>query len=191
MDTRSDPNNEPRRPKPRVCFYHPNARGTGSALRLEPHVARKPGERCDGFFLEMAPQKTLSSREDGHGKPATFDWEKKITVKLGFTDICELLAVLEGKSEQAGGKRDGLYHQNGRTNTLIRMAAHEAGGCAISLSRKAAGEQEASRVGTVLSLPESLGLRHVLTFGILRTAFPVAPECDVNAFRPEPAGVSV
>ena len=50
---------------------------------------------------------------------ATFDWAAKVTVKLGFTDVCELLTVLEGQVDHVGGQRDGIYHENGNANTII------------------------------------------------------------------------
>jgi len=55
-------------------FYHPNTKGQGAALRLEPRFSNGQGERYNCFFLEMAaqqaetPDRTANSSEAGfHG----------------------------------------------------------------------------------------------------------------------------
>jgi hypothetical protein len=127
----------------KLAFYHPNGAGNGAALQLEPRFSRRESDRYDCFFLDMAPQKSAASRAGDKKVPATFDWERKVTVKLDFVDICELMTVLEGRAEKAGGQRNGLYHENGKANTMITFQKNaERGGYLIGLSkrtRKAAG----------------------------------------------------
>lgn len=144
-----------------LTLYHPTSKGTGAALRLDPSIN---GRGC--FFLEMATQKPAS--ETGGTRPgqARFEWENKITVKLGFTDVCEFLAVLEGKSEKAGNSDKGLFHKNGGTNTMIRFESHESGGYAVSLSRKTGGSDQPTRIWTILSPIEAIGFRHILATGL-------------------------
>ena len=126
------------------------------------------------FFLEMAAQRSVARRGADGFEPACFDWENKITAKLGFQDLCHVLAVLEGKAEFAGGKRDGLYHRNGRGTTVIRFRRGENGGYLVGLSRKGNDEEEAQRIGTVLSEAEAVGLRHVLALGLYFMSVPHA-----------------
>ncbi|MBT3192476.1 MAG: hypothetical protein HN341_07970 [Verrucomicrobia bacterium] len=156
----------------RLTFYHANGQGTGTAVQFEPRINQHPGDRYNCFFLDMAPQKTVGRRGEGEPAHATFDWERKVTVKLGFADISELLSVLDGVSDHVGGKRESLYHQSGATNTMIRFSRHDSGGIALSLSRKSADSDEASRVGTILSPQESVGLGHVLRVGLFFITFP-------------------
>ncbi len=156
----------------RLTFYHANGQGTGAAAQLEPRINRQPGDNYNCFFLDMARQKTVARRNGRETTHATFDWENKITVKLDFTDICEFLTVLEGECGQVGGKRGALYHQNGDTNTMIRLSRHESGGVALSVSRKSAGAEQATRIGTVLNRTEALGLRHILQRGLFSITFP-------------------
>ncbi len=158
----------------KLILYHASPRGTGSALALEPRINRRVGERYNCIFLEMARQKTAPAANGQAGAPATFDWENKITVKLDFGDICEFLAVLEGRQERLGGKRDGLYHESGQANTLIRLQRHETGaGYVVGLSRKSKGStEEAAKVNLLLSEPEALGLRVVLLGGLFAITFP-------------------
>jgi len=103
---------------------------------------------------------------------ATFDWEQKITVKLDFSDISELLTVLDGVSDHVGGKREALYHQNGDANTMIHFSRHASGGIALSLSRKRVGDSQPNRIGTVLGHAEAVGLRHILHMGLFFITFP-------------------
>jgi len=158
----------------RLTLYHANGQGSGAAVQLEPRINRRAGERYNCFFLEMAPQRTAPVRTESGMTPATFDWERKITVKLNFLDICELLAVLEGESDHVGGTRDGLYHQSGEANTIIRFRLHDSGGYLLALSRKCTASSEVSRVGTVLSRKEAIGLRHIFQAGLFFVTLPMA-----------------
>ena len=46
----------------RLMFYHPNSKGTGTALQLELRLNRGAEDRYDCFFLEMAQQKSTARR---------------------------------------------------------------------------------------------------------------------------------
>ncbi len=156
----------------KVAFYHPTAKGDGSALRLEPRVNRMESDRHNCFYLEMAPQKTVASREDAQRNPATFDWERKMTVKLGFSDICELLAVLEGRQEKAGGARNGLYHESEKAVTVISFTRNmERGGHLVGISRKDKEGGLLVRLHMALGEAESIGLRCILQSGLFYLSF--------------------
>ncbi len=152
-------------------FYHPSQTGSGSALRLEPRFSHSDSDRYNCFFLEMAAQKTAPRQEDGKRVPATFDWPAKLAVKLDFTDICELLMVLEGQADKAGGSRNGLYHQNGASNTIISCQKSDRGGVLLGLSRKDKAAGEARRISLVLNPSEAIGLRTVLQSSLFFLAF--------------------
>ncbi len=155
-----------------LAIYHPNAKGTGAALQLEPRVNRRRGDRANCFFVDLAGQKTVAGTSEGRRVPATFDWERKLTIKLGFNDVCEVLAVLEGRQTQAGGARDGLFHDNGNANTLITFQQDAGGkGYYLGLSRKDKGADQADRVGILLSATEAIGLRCILQTGLFFVFF--------------------
>ncbi len=146
----------------RLVFYHANGQGTGMALQFELRMNRKGEERYDCIFMEMARQKTASSGMGGQRVPATFDWGGKVTIKLDFFDVCEMLLVLEGKSEKMGGGRNGLYHEAKGSSVLITMErGTKQGGYYIGISKKKGAEQ-VFKGQILLSEAESLGLRHVL-----------------------------
>jgi len=165
------PNSVKRRAhQPRLAFYHPTSSGGGAAMRLEFHPARPDRDGC--FFLEMARQKSLAGRNESGRQAATFDWEEKITVKLGFTDVCGLLLVLEGRCEQAGGGR-GLFHDTPEGSTVINLRHNaEPAGYALELSRKLkqAGA-EPQRLRVVLTEAEALGLRAVFQSALFYLVF--------------------
>ncbi|HMO51355.1 MAG TPA: hypothetical protein PKE26_08695 [Kiritimatiellia bacterium] len=166
-------------PEPRTDFkgrslglYHPNSRGAGSALRLEPRVNRDDSERYNCFFLEMAAQKTPARRDSNGVVPATFDWANKITVKLGFLDVAELIAVLEGRLPRAGGERNGIYHATGSGNTVIAFVRNEENGSFyLALSAKRHGADAVRKVGITLSPVEAAGLRCLLQTGLFFVTF--------------------
>ncbi len=153
-------------------FYHPNSKGTGSALRLEPRINRDDNDRYNCFFIEMAPQKSIASRGADGMTPATFDWTKKITVKLGFLDIAEMLTVMEGKAPRVGGERNGLYHASAGSNTLIAFQRNtDTGTYYLALSIKRNGDATPHKVGITLSEAEATGLRCLLQTGLFFVTF--------------------
>lgn len=155
-------------------IYHPNGRGTGSAVRLEPRVNGAGEERYNCFFLEFASQKSVAQRAAGVPH-ATFDWVNKITVKLGFLDVGEILLVLEGQQSHIGGQRQGLYHANGTGNTLITlMHDPERKSYYLAVSRKRDGEAAPQRIGIGLTPAEATGLRCLLQTGLFNVIFPCA-----------------
>ena len=151
----------------RLAFYHPTSSGSGAAARFEFHPARSERDGC--FFLEMARQKTVPNRAAPQRQAATFDWEKKLTVKLGLPDICSLLLVLEGKNEQAGNGRGGLFHDTAEANAVInlRHQTEPTPGFALEVSRKSKREaSEVQRLRVVLTEAEAIGLRCVFQSAI-------------------------
>jgi len=104
--------------------------------------------------------------------PATFDWENKITVKLGFLDISELLVVLEGRALRVGGERSGLYHASGEGNTLIsfqRNSEHHT--YYLALSSKRGKDDAPQKIGIMLNEAEATGMRCLLQTGLFFITF--------------------
>jgi len=63
---------------------------------------------------------------------ARFDWANKLIMKLGVTDIGEILAVLERRQKGVGPQKDGrhrgLFHQTaGGSTTLLFEESQQAG----------------------------------------------------------------
>ena len=169
------PNDAPKAYPPRLVFYHPNGKGTGCAVQFDLRPAAGDREGC--LFAAFANQKSVA--EGGRNAPsasrqaATFNWAEKITVKLNFSDVCQLLMVLSGKSASAcDGK--GLFHDTGETLTIIHMArqAEPVAGISFEVSKKrknAEGTPQRSRI--LFTESESLGLSRLFSAILLPLAF--------------------
>ena len=155
----------------RLAFYHPNSAGHGCAVRFELRPARRGREGY--IFAELARQKSMVQQQNGARQAATFDWEARVAIKLGLTDVCAMLAVLEGRSTAAGGDK-GLFHQTDVATTVItfRRVEEPFAGYAFEVSRKErrAGA-EAIRLRIGLSEAEGCGLRQVFADAIFHLCF--------------------
>ncbi len=152
-------------------FYHPNRAGNGAAMQVEPRFCNRKDTRYNCFFLELAEQQTAQRGGGSQREPATFNWKEKLAVKLDFGDICELLVVLEGRADKAGGGGNGLYHAHEKACTIITCQAGEKGAVFIGLSRKDTVSGETRRLRILLSPSEVIGLRHVLQSSLFFLAF--------------------
>ena len=155
----------------RLVFYHANGKGTGAAVQFELRMNRNGEGSYDCIFMEMALQKTTASSIGGERTPATFDWGRKVTVKLDFNDICEMLLVLEGQKETLGSNKNGLYHEAKGASVLIALEK-DAGqsGYYVGISKKRGAEQ-VFKGRMLLSQTESLGLRHILQASLFWMVF--------------------
>lgn len=177
MNSRTDSNStgEPatngRMRRQKLTLYHPNSAGNGAAMQLEPRLNRSDSDRYNCFFMEMASQRSVAARTNDKTEPASFDWAKKLTVKLDFADVCEMLAVLEGRVDKLGGQRNGLFHKSGNASTIITLQKADRGGYFLGLSRKAAGDETAARVNMTLTDAEAIGLRALFQTGLFFITF--------------------
>ena len=138
-----DPQNtstSPQRFRASDCYYHANAKGTGSAIKFELHPAHDdtPGS----IFAKLAPQRTVGSVQNGMQTFPTFDWRNAINLKLDRSDLSQLLQVLRGIQESVmDGK--GLFHRSIAGSTVIKFShqIEPRPGYLLSVWRKpAAGE---------------------------------------------------
>ncbi|MEI6563920.1 MAG: hypothetical protein WCO42_06410 [bacterium] len=161
--------------KPRdqkLTYYHPTSSGNGVALQIDPRVNRREGDRYNCFFFEMAAQKTAPERDGEKRGYSSFDWENKLTVKMDFGDLCELLLVLEGKQERVGGQKNGLYHDTEKANTVISFGRiPEKSGYSFGLSRKEKESGKLTRLTIGLSEAEAIGLRCIIQSGLFFITF--------------------
>ncbi len=162
--------------RPRLSFYHANSKGTGSAARFE--VIPACGERDGVIFMTLAQQKSIAAGSDAQGNRqyATFDWQNRVTVKLNFNDICQMLLVFRGLATTImDGK--GLYHDSRHTTTLINLSrqADPYPGLSLDVSRRSKVETESAvRVRMLFNSAEAFGLGTVLeqSLGVLAFGIP-------------------
>jgi len=169
-----------------LAFYHPTGNGNGSAVRFELRPARRGREGC--IFAEIAPQKTRAVRDPGQKRPATFDWQARIVVKLGLSDLCAMMSVLEGREDSAGGER-GLFHQSADATTVIgfRRVTEPLAGYVFEVSRKMRTQNapDPVRLRIVLGENEACALRHVLAGSFFHLCFYWRSQ-EVAPLEPEP-----
>jgi hypothetical protein len=177
--------------RPRLSFYHANGKGTGSVAQFE--VVPAGGDRDGSVFLTLAAQKSVATGSAGQGnrQHATFDWQSRVTVKLNFGDLCQMLLVLKGQAASiAEGK--GLYHDTRAATTIINLSRQtEPSPClTLEVSRKGKSESDAAtRVRIALNAAEALGLGIVLeqALGLLAFGIPREPAfASGGAAREEP-----
>lgn len=151
----------------RVSFYHANGQGTGTAVQFELRLNRPGEQRYGCFFMVMSKQKSVAQRNGSDTVHATFDWEHGVTVKLGFSDLCEFVAVLEGQKASPGSNGAGLYHQSAQGNTVVDLRKSQKGdGFMLAVSKKDGAGTQLFKGATCLGLAEAIGLRCVLQTGL-------------------------
>ena len=148
--------------RPELAFYHPNAKGTGCAVKFGLHPAHDDKE--GSIFLSAASQLTVGGRGGERVFPR-FDWERRICVKLDFTDLCKILQVLRGECESIDDGR-GLYHRRLGVSTTIRFRhVVEPDSCySLELYRNSGREgDDALSAHILFSQAEALGIAEVFS----------------------------
>ena len=176
---------ESRAYRPKLALYHPNARGTGSAVRFELLPAVDDAEGC--IMLTIAGQSAVGDRRAPTPTYARFDWENKIVVKLGFTDLCQMLQVFRGECESIGDGQ-GLVHRAkcGLTRITLRHLVEPIVGYSLDLYRTMPGGQETSS-RFFFSPAEALGLTEAVSGSMAVICFGVPMAQAASAERVESA----
>ena len=73
-------------------IYKPSKNNSGSVSSWQVSLDSNP-EKGNNVFLDCANQK--QSENDN----AAFDWDNKVTVKLGLPDLGAILSVLNGRQD--------------------------------------------------------------------------------------------
>ena len=141
---------------PTLTMYHPNGKGTGSAIRLELHPAHD--DTAGSIMATIAMQLATGDRPGTVPVYPRFDWKGAITVKLDFTDICKMLQVFRGECESLEDGR-GLFHQStrGTTKIMLRHLVEPIHGYMLEVYRNTHGSED-SNARIFLSPYEALGL---------------------------------
>lgn len=171
--------------RPKLAFYHANARGTGGALQLELHPAH---DDTDGSIMAtFATQLTIGDRLGAVPVYPRFDWEGAITVKLDFTDISKMLQVFRGECESIGDGQ-GLFHRAGcgQTRITLRHLVEPIVGYSLDLYRTLPGGQETSS-RFFFSPAEALGLTEAVCGSMAVICFGIPMAQTASAERAESA----
>ncbi len=146
-NARANPNYPPRRD---YTLYKPNSRGIGAAVRFS--VSREK----EAIFVEAAAQ--AGDRQ--------FDWENKIIMKWGLSDIGEVLAVLQDRQPSAK-----LFHQTAKGNSSCELTTRddpERAPHMLAISRQFAASGEVRKAVIPVTHAEAAVLETALRAAITR-----------------------
>lgn len=135
---------------PDYAIYKPNARGSGGVMRFGLNRSKL------ALFLDAAAQSGEKQ----------FDWENKITMKWGLSDLGAVLATLQGRLPQAK-----LFHQSEKANSAFEITFREEPDRApylMSLSRQNAADKSLRKVAIPLTHGEAAVLETALRAAITR-----------------------
>lgn len=144
--------------RPNFAIYHPNGKGMGCALRMNLHPAHDRRDGC--IMLELANQRTIGDRRAATPTFPTFDWENRLAVKLGFSDLCKMLQVLRNENETLEEGK-GLFHRSARyaTRIVLRHLTEPIQGYSFEIYRNSANKSDADRSARIIFTPwEALGI---------------------------------
>ncbi len=135
---------------PQLPIYKPNSRGTGGVIRfgLNPYK--------EALFVDAAAQ--IGDKQ--------FDWERKLTMKWGLSDIGAALAVLQGRQDEAK-----LFHQSEKANSAFEIVARSEPDRApylMSLSRQDAEDKSVRKVAIPVTHGEAAVLEAALRAAVGR-----------------------
>lgn len=158
--------------RPKLAFYHPNAKGTGCAIILELYPATNEHE---GFILcSFANQMTIGNPMGANPTYPKFDWENGVVVRLRFDDLAHILQVFRGETESIlDGK--GLFHKDGNCTDMIQLrhiidpvCGYQFSVAHIERDARTSGE---TRFTILLSNAEALGLCEAITGSLYLITF--------------------
>jgi len=173
----------PKTYRPRLRFYHANAKGTGCAVQMELHPAH---DNVDGsIMVSMSNQATIGDLRGPNPTYPRFDWEGAISVKLDFSDLCGILQVFRGECESLGDGR-GLYHTTATASTriVLRHLVEPYSGYSFELYRTTKGGTE-TRTHYVFSAAEALGISEAIagSMSVISFGIPMVIPHDTSAYK--------
>jgi hypothetical protein len=131
-------------------IYKPNSRGNGGVVRFELNPVKA------ALFVEAAVQSGEKQ----------FDWETKITMKWGLSDVGPVLATLQGRQPQAK-----LFHQSEKANSAFDLTLRddpERAPYGLSISRQDAADKSLRKVAIPLTHGEAAVLEAALRTAVSR-----------------------
>ncbi len=132
------------------AIYKPNSRGTGGVVRFGLNSVKA------AVFVDAAAQSGEKQ----------FDWENKITMKWGLSDLGTVLATLQGREGQAK-----LFHQSEKANSAFELTFQDDPARApylLSISRQNSTDKSLRKVTIPLGHGEAAVLEAALRVAVAR-----------------------
>jgi hypothetical protein len=150
----------------KLNLYHPNSKGTGSALSVElvPATINAGGR----IVLNLRPQNESILK---------FDEDERIVVRLDVFDVAEFLKVFRGCEESiADGK--GLFHRTTDANFVIKLEhrIEPRPGYLLELSTKENNPEGLTwRYQFFINPSEAIVLNEIFSSSLVYMAFGIPP----------------
>jgi len=125
-------------------IYKPNQRGTGGVVRFNLNVEKR------AIFIEAASQSGEKQ----------FDWDQKIIMKWGLSDIGAALATLQGRLPQAK-----LFHKTDKASSAFELTFREdpeRAPYSLMISRQEEADKSLRKVAIPLTHSEAAVLETAL-----------------------------
>lgn len=135
---------------PDYAIYKPNSRGSGGVIRFSLNRAK------GSVFLDAAPQSGEKQ----------FDWDQKIIMKWGLSDLGSALAVLQGRTTEAK-----LFHQSEKANSAFELSLRDDPDRApflMTVSRQDAADKSLRKVTIPVTHSEAAVLETALRTAVTR-----------------------
>ena len=136
---------------PQYTVYKPNNRGSGGVIRL-------------GLSLEKSCVFAEAANQSGERQ---FDWENKLIMKWGISDLGNLLSLFQGRTTESK-----LFHRTDKADTSLLISRQtnnqDHAPYLLSISRKSATDGSAQRVSIPLTYSEASILQTIITSAINR-----------------------
>ena len=158
--------------RPRLEFYHPNAKGTGCAMAMALH----PADSTKNGFISVliANQMSVGNPTGDNPTYPTFDWKNGVDVVLDFNDLCAILQVLRGETESVCDGRGIFRKYNGCCQKIqMRHLVEPVCGYSFEVLEMTANGGDEKRVNMLMSPAESLGICEAITGSMYLIAFGV------------------
>lgn len=126
------------------AIYKPNSRGSGGVIRFGLNRGKA------AVFVDAAAQSGEKQ----------FDWDQKITMKWGLSDVGAVLAILQGRQPQAK-----LFHQSEKANSAFELTVRddpERAPYLMSLSRQDEVDKNVRKVSIPITHAEAAVLETAL-----------------------------
>jgi len=126
------------------AIYKPNQRGTGGVVRFNLNAEK------GAVFVEAASQSGEKQ----------FDWDSKIIMKWGLSDIGAALATLQGRTPQAK-----LFHKTDKASSAFEMTLRddpERAPYSLTVSRQEVADKSLRKVSIPLTHAEAAVLETAL-----------------------------
>ena len=132
------------------AIYKPNSRGSGGVVRFGLNKTK------GALFVD-------ATNQSGEKQ---FDWENKITMKWGLSDLGPVIAALQGRMPQAK-----LFHQSEKANSafeLTRQDDPERAPYLLTISRQDSADKSLRKITLPLSHGEAAVLETALQTAVTR-----------------------